>query len=99
MGTADKINYPPLQDLVREIARAAEAAPIDFDIYAWNAEHGHVTQTFIQNWARSADGTRPPRERSVEPRPEKPIRHFVPKSQSGIRDWRWFGRKRRSERT
>jgi hypothetical protein len=92
MGTASSHNYLPLQDLIRDAADAANVAPIDFDIYAWNAEHNQVTQVFIDKWSRHVAGT-PGALLDATNR-----LCLVPKDQSGIKDYKWFGRKRRAER-
>jgi hypothetical protein len=42
MGYASEATYLPLQDLIREVCERAGVDPIDFDIYAWNAEPRHL---------------------------------------------------------
>lgn len=92
MGTTSIDNYLPLQDLIRDVAEAAQVAPIDFDIYAWNAEHKQVTQGFITRWSNHTAGG-PEADSEWQSR-----LRLVPKEHSGVRDWKWLGRKRRGEK-
>lgn len=92
MGAANLGNYLPLQDLIREVTFAANAAPIDFDIYAWNAEHSHITQHFIRKWSsRSLDDV-------AGRESEEKRMALVRKTSPTQRDFKWLGRQRREEK-
>lgn len=92
MGTANLENYLPLQDLIRDVTFAAHAAPIDFDIYAWNAEHSQVTQDFIRRWSSS------PSDDVTERESQEKRMTLVRRTSRNQRDFKWLGRQRREEK-